>query len=76
MTSKFLKTFKEKPNNLRKHQNLLGGNKRDLARAKNIKKQQETSKSKGANDKSGVSYFFLSKTFLYWIFLGVELDFF
>lgn len=29
---------------------LLGGNQRDLARAKNQKKQQEQSKGKGKND--------------------------
>jgi len=32
---------------------MTGGNQRDLAREKNLKKQQENSKKKSANDKDG-----------------------
>lgn len=32
-----------------------GGNQRDLARAKNQKKQQEMQKKKNASDKTGIS---------------------
>lgn len=73
MTSKFIllkvdtfknrirkRLHKKKKNNFLKCsllKKILGGNQRDLARAKNQKKQQEIAKSKGAADKSGVRFF-------------------